>query len=150
MKKLICCFLVPMLLLQSLFLISLQAIPVIPILTCSFAPQAVKRFTFRKAPSPKTTLITIFTTVFPTKHMMSIVRIPMSFYVLEHPLSRLNGVFAPPPDQSVFLLFQKGGGALHSAAFSRRPAQEQNRCLPITVNRGRDQIHLLVAVAGLK
>ena len=78
----------------------------------------LKRFTFRKAPSPKTTLITIFTTVFPTKHMMSIVRIPMSFYVLEHPLSRLNGVFAPPPDQSVFLLFQKGGGALHSAAFS--------------------------------
>lgn len=28
--------------------------------------------------------------------------------------------------------------------------QEQNRCFPITVMRGRDQIQALVAVAGLK
>lgn len=37
------------------------------------------------------------------------------------------------------------------AAFRAAPKlYEQKRCLPITTIRGLDQIHLLVAVAGLK
>lgn len=50
----------------------------------------------------------------------------------------------------IFLTFSKRRRSITLRRLFRRPAQEQNRCLPITVNRGRDQIHLLVAVAGLK
>lgn len=37
-----------------------------------------------------------------------------------------------------------------SAALYTPSRYEQNRCLPMMVIRGRDQIHELVAVAGLK
>ena len=74
---------------------------------------------------------------------------PGGFGTRPYGISAERGI---PAGQAV-LLRQGGTNRLTFFAklsFKKAGGQEQNRCLPMTVIRGRDQIQAEVAVTGLK